>query len=247
MDNPVRLHWLDPRDPEQDFPPPSRAMRNPNGLLAIGGNLTPNRLIKAYSSGIFPWFNPDEPILWWCPNPRAVLVPSAFHVSHSLAKRLRQGHFALTLDHAFPAVLEGCAGARAKSHGTWLGPAMRAAYTTLHEMGYAHSVEVWIRGELAGGLYGVALGHIFFGESMFSRATDASKIALYALSAQLTAWDFPLIDCQIASPHLTTLGVHSIPRRSFLAQVQQTLKQGARTGPWRFDVSLPGSRTHLPW
>lgn len=247
MDNPIRLNWLDPRDPHQPFPPPHLAMRDPNGLLAIGGDLSPERLVHAYSQGIFPWFNPDEPILWWSPDPRAVLVPTDFHASRSLAKRLRQGHFAVTLDHAFRRVLKQCAGTRANSHGTWLSRAMQDAYAALHERGLAHSVEVWIRGELVGGLYGVALGRVFFGESMFSHAPDTSKIALATLARQLAAWQFTLIDCQIASAHLASLGARTIPRRSFLAQLREALKDGARTGIWRFDIEVPGQRSQLPW
>lgn len=247
MDNPVRLHWLDPRNPEQAFPPPQLAMRDPNGLLAIGGDLSPKRLVRAYSQGIFPWFNPDEPILWWCPDPRSVLVPADFHTSRSLAKRIRQGNFGVTLDGAFTDVLAGCAGARANSRGTWLGPSMRRAYTALHEHGYAHSIEVWEHGALAGGLYGIALGRMFFGESMFSHKTDASKIALATLARQLAAWQFRLIDCQIASTHLTRLGARPISRRSFLAQLQHALQGGERNGPWHFDIDVPGRASHLPW
>lgn len=247
MDNPIRLHWLDPRNPNQDFPPPQLAMRNPNGLLAIGGDLSAKRLVRAYSEGIFPWFNPDEPILWWCPDPRAVLVPCEFHASHSLAKRLRQAQFAVTTDHAFVDVLAACGGAREHSTGTWLSPAMQRAYVALHRRGCAHSVEVWIRGELVGGLYGVALGRIFFGESMFSHAPDTSKIALATLARQLQAWDYPLIDCQIASPHLASLGARPIPRHDFLSQVKKALAQGGQRGTWQLDADMWGQRIHLPW
>ncbi|MDN5874380.1 MAG: leucyl/phenylalanyl-tRNA--protein transferase [Sinobacteraceae bacterium] len=247
MHNPVRLHWLDPRNPEQPFPPPQQAMWEPNGLLAIGGDLSPERLLRAYAAGIFPWFNQDEPILWWSPDPRAVMKPTDIHVSHTLAKRLRQGRFGVSADRAFAAVLEGCAGARAHSHGTWLGPEMRHAYQTLHERGHAHSIEVWVHGELAGGLYGVALGQVFFGESMFSHATDASKIALVSLARQLEAWQFSLIDCQLPTAHLESLGACTIPRQRFLAQLATAVKTEAHSGRWTLNAGALGQQAHLPW
>jgi len=246
MDNPVRLHWLDPRDPNQPFPAPHRAMRDPNGLLAIGGDLSLPRMIRAYSSGIFPWYNPNEPILWWCPDPRAVMAPEDFHVSHSLAKRLKKDDYAVTLDNAYAAVLESCSGARRGGHGTWLGPDMKHAYLDLHQHGFAHSVEVWQEGRLVGGLYGVALGRAFFGESMFSLVPDASKLALYHLSQQLHAWSFSLIDCQVSSAHLKTLGAVEIPRDRFLARLRQALQDAGRTGTWRFDIPVPDQRSHRP-
>jgi leucyl/phenylalanyl-tRNA--protein transferase len=246
MDNPIRLHWLDPRDPHQPFPPAHRAMRDPNGLLAIGGDLSVPRLIRAYSNGIFPWFNPNEPILWWCPDPRAVLMPADFHVSHSLAKRLRKADFAVTLDRAFSAVLDGCGRARNGHVDTWLGDDMKRAYEELHAIGFAHSVEVWREGALIGGLYGVSLGGAFFGESMFSRADDASKLALYYLCRQLTEWKFAVIDCQIASAHLGRLGAREISRERFLNELRHVVGCGGRTGLWRFEIQTPASRTHLP-
>lgn len=246
MDNPVRLHWLDPRDPDQPFPPAQQAMRNPNGLLAVGGDLGPQRLVRAYSQGIFPWYNPDEPILWWSPNPRAVLYPEAFHCSRSLGRSIRRADFALSMDRAFDAVLDGCGEDRAYSRGTWLGPAMKAAYRSLFELRLCHSVELWRRGHLVGGLYGVALGRVFFGESMFSRQSDASKIALCFLCRQLAAWGFELIDCQVDSPHLQRLGAVEIPRNSFLRQLDVAQKHPAHEGRWRFDLDVPASSTHLP-
>jgi len=246
MDNPVRLHWLDPRDPNQAFPPPQKAMRDPNGLLAIGGDLSMARLIRAYSSGIFPWYNPNEPILWWCPDPRAILLPQEIHVSHSLAKRIRRCDYAVTLDCAFEAVLEACAGDRANASGTWLGPEMRRAYLDLHAHGFAHSAEVWRDGALIGGLYGVALGRAFFGESMFSRADDGSKLALYYLCRQLEAWQFSLIDCQIASTHLKTLGAVDIPRERFLQRLREAMLVPGRTGVWRYELAVPCERRHRP-
>lgn len=246
MDNPIRLHWLDPRDPQQPFPPAHLAMRDPNGLLAIGGDLSVARLIRAYSSGIFPWYNPDEPILWWSPDPRAVLHPGAMRVTRSLHKSVRRADHAVTLDQAFEAVLEACSGPRARGKGTWLGSEMRQAYTQLHERGYAHSVEVWRQGALVGGLYGVALGRVYFGESMFSHATDTSKIALYWLCQQLHAWKFELLDCQVGSEHLKSLGAIDISRERFLNQLRAAVAQPPRTGRWCFDIALPCPRAHLP-
>lgn len=245
MDNPIRLHWLDPRNPRQPFPPAQLAMRDPNGLLAIGGDLSIARLVNAYAQGIFPWYNPDEPILWWCPDPRAVLVPAAFHVSRSLARRLRKQDFAVTLDRAFGAVLEACSGPRARGRGTWLGAEMKHAYQALHQRGHAHSIEVWRNGELAGGLYGVALGRAFYGESMFSGIDDGSKIAMHYLCRQLAAWDFALMDCQVASPHLGTLGATDWPRERFLAVLREAV---AQNGPprWRFEIDVPCGPGHLP-
>lgn len=246
MDNPVRLHWLDPRDPNQPFPPAHKAMRDPNGLLAIGGDLSVPRLIRAYASGIFPWYNPNEPILWWCPDPRAVLEPGEFHVSHSLAKRLKQADYSASLDSAFVEVLEACTATRRGSHGTWLGPDMKRAYLELQEQGFAHSAEVWRNGRLIGGLYGVALGRAFFGESMFSIEADGSKIALYWLCRQLRAWGFELIDCQIASQHLQSLGAVEMPRERFLLRLRQAMLHAGRHGPWHYEIEVPGERRHRP-
>ena len=246
MDNPIRLHWLDPRNPQQPFPPVHLAMRDPNGLLAIGGDLSLSRLLRAYSQGIFPWFNPDEPILWWCPDPRAVLAPGELHVSHSLKKRVRKNDYAVTFDRAFPEVLDACSAARAKSRGTWLGVDMKCAYYDLYRSGHCHSVEVWREGALIGGLYGVALGRAFFGESMFSRAADGSKIAFVYLCRQLQAWDFELSDCQISSAHLATLGARDLSRDSFLARLRVATAQSPRAAPWRFDIAVPDAAAHLP-
>lgn len=246
MDSPVRLHWLDPRHPHQPFPPAHLAMREPNGLLAIGGDLSLTRLLRAYGQGIFPWYNPDEPILWWCPDPRAVLEPDAMRVSRSLRKSIQRGDYTVTLDRAFETVLDGCAGPRLGSRGTWLGGDMRRAYTQLHAHGYAHSVEVWREGELIGGLYGVAMGRVFFGESMFSRATDASKIALYWLSQQLLAWGYELIDCQVQSAHLDSLGAREMERTEFLRRLAISMQDAHRPGLWRFELATPETGHHLP-
>lgn len=246
MDSPVRLHWLDPRNPHQPFPPPHLAMREPNGLLAIGGDLSVSRLLRAYSQGIFPWYNPDEPILWWCPDPRSVLLPAAMHVSRSLRRAVNRGDYAVTLDRCFDAVLEACAGPRATSRGTWLGDDMRRAYRQLHERGYAHSVEVWRDGALIGGLYGVSLGRVFFGESMFSHADDASKIALYWLCRQLDAWAFDMVDCQVSSAHLGSLGAIDLPRIDFLRRLALAQDSPRRPTPWHFQIERPDDPAHLP-
>lgn len=243
--HPARLHWLDPRQPLQPFPDPAFALPEPNGLLAIGGDLSPVRLLNAYREGIFPWFNPDEPILWWSPDPRCVFVPSQFHVSHSLAKRMRKGGYAVSFNRAFAATLLACAGPRRVGRGTWLGPEMRAAYLALHERGMAHSIEVWREGQLIGGLYGVAIGRVFFGESMFSAETDASKLALAHLARQLEAWGFPLIDCQVSSPHLLTLGAIAMSRTTFRASSQQA-QQLSGPAHWQFEPALAGNAAHLP-
>ncbi len=246
MDNPIRLHWLDPRNPRQPFPSPQLAMRDPNGLLAIGGDLSVTRLLRAYSEGIFPWYNPDEPILWWCPDPRAVLVPAQFHVSRSLSRRLRRRDYAVTMNRAFGSVLDHCAAPRVRSRGTWLGPEMKHSYHEMFERGYAQSVEIWQSGQLVGGIYGVSLGRVFFGESMFSRADDGSKIALYYLCQQLTAWNYELMDCQIASAHLASLGAVELPRASFLPLLHSAIAANGRSGRWQFGIEVPSGAEHLP-
>ena len=220
-------------------------MRDPNGLLAIGGDLSVSRLIRAYSQGIFPWYNPDEPILWWSPDPRAVLYPDAMRVTRSLSKAIRREDYGVSLDRAFEQVLQACSGPRRRSGGTWLGGEMREAYLKLFGHGYAHSVEVWREGELVGGLYGVALGRVFFGESMFSRATDTSKLALYWLCQQMLAWHFSLIDCQVGSAHLQSLGAVDLSRERFLNLLRTAVAAPPRTGRWHFDIAVPAAREHL--
>lgn len=228
-------------DPPTAFPPLDTALAEPNGLLAIGGDLAPERLLDAYRRGIFPWFNPGEPILWWSPDPRMVLVPDAVRVTRSLARRLRNGGFELRVDTAFVEVMRACAGPRAPagraSGGTWISPAMIAAYTRLYEAGYAHSIESWRDGRLVGGLYGVAIGRMFYGESMFSRESDASKVALVRLCRQLARWEFGLVDCQMETPHLASLGARTLPRATFAAQVAELVNLPHRAGPWSFDAS----------
>lgn len=206
------IPWLDADDP---FPAVHTALREPNGLLCAGADLSPGRLLRAYSHGIFPWFNEGEPILWWSPHPRMVLFPQELRISKSLAKTLRRGVFEVRLDTAFGRVMEECAGPRRTQQGTWISPAMRQAYGRLFDLGHAHSVEAWRDGSLVGGLYGVALGRVFFGESMFSRETDASKVALAHLVRHIQAAGFAMIDCQMATKHLASLGAREIPRTDF--------------------------------
>jgi leucyl/phenylalanyl-tRNA--protein transferase len=213
-------------------------------LLAAGGSLTTRRLVEAYSLGIFPWFNEGDPILWWSPDPRTVLQPARLHVSHSLRKKLRKEAFRVTIDRAFGRVLDGCAAPRTGDTGTWLSPSMRRAYTALHTNGLAHSIEVWMDGELAGGIYGVAIGRMFFGESMFSRRTDASKIAMARLAAQLERWDYPLIDCQLETEHLLSLGAEHMSRRRFVAEVARLTRLDAPV--WVIDADLAGAAEHAP-
>lgn len=231
------MHLL-PKHPIE-FPPPEQALDDPNGLLAIGGDLSVDWLLAAYQRGIFPWFDDDRgPILWWSPDPRAVLYPDALRVTRSLRKRLRNAGFRVTLDEAFEAVTEACAGPRRRQPGTWITPQMRAAYAALHRQGYAHSVEVWEGEELVGGLYGVSLGRMFFGESMFSRRPDASKIALVQLTRQIQRWGFTLIDCQVMNEHLRSLGVVEMPRAQFLRLVAGNDLSATRIGRWRLQSGL---------
>lgn len=220
------------------FPPVENALREPNGLLAVGGDLSPQRLLEAYSKGIFPWFNADEPILWWSPNPRMVLFPEEIKISRSLRKTLKKEHYQIRTDGSFTQVMHACASSRKGQVGTWIHPEMIAAYTALHDMGLAHCVETWMGGELVGGLYGVALGQVFFGESMFSRVPDASKIALVHLAKQLQRWKFGLIDCQVKTDHLTSLGAREIPRSEFSQQLDRLIADTKPGNKWSFDPVL---------
>lgn len=206
------IPWLGPNDP---FPPVHNALRDPNGLLAAGADLSPARLLDAYSQGIFPWYNEGEPILWWSPSPRMVLFPPEIRITRSLGKTLRQGRFEVRCDTVFHRVLQKCAEPRPDQNGTWISPEIRAAYQRLHELGYAHSVESWQDGELVGGLYGIALGRVFYGESMFSRVSDASKAALCHLAKYLEIAGFAVIDCQMTTAHLKSMGGREIPRAEF--------------------------------
>lgn len=210
------LTWLSAQDPPDWFPPVEQALDDPARLLAGGGDLSPERLLAAYQRGIFPWFSPGQPVLWWSPDPREVLFPAELIVSRSLAKTLRSGRLTVTQDRDFAGVIAGCAAPRAASPGTWISAAMQAAYLAMHRRGIAHSVETWEAGELVGGLYGVRVGRVFCGESMFSRRSDASKAAFATLVAGCTQAGIDLIDCQMPSPHLRSLGSRSVPRSQFL-------------------------------
>jgi leucyl/phenylalanyl-tRNA--protein transferase len=230
---PGALHWIRTDDPPDAFPDPRRALREPDGLLAVGGDLTPERLLAAYRRGIFPWFEAGQPVLWWSPDPRAVLRPDELKVSTSLRKSLRSTRITVTLDSAFDAVIRGCAQPRERQRGTWLTDEMVSAYERLHVLGHAHSVEVWSNGELVGGLYGVAIGRVFFGETMFSRMRDASKVALCHLVAEARSRGIELIDCQVHSPHLASLGARTVPRPEFLRLLDRLCADAAPCQPWR--------------
>jgi len=231
----ARLPWLSPDS--LAFPNVDKALRDPDGLLAVGGDLRPERLLRAYERGIFPWFQ-EEPILWWSPATRMVLHPDQLHVSRSMRKLLRQGHFRVTLDQAFPQVIAQCALVREEYPGTWITPAMQSAYGRLHEMGHAHSVEVWEQDTLVGGLYGIAMGQLFFGESMFSLRSNASKTALICLTRQLQRWGFQLIDCQVPSDHLRSLGATAMSRADFQQYLERCRDATGHAGPWHMEIPL---------
>lgn len=216
------LTYLAPHDDVDAFPALERAAKTPNGLLALGGDLSPARLLAAYQRGIFPWYSSGEPIMWWSPDPRMVLFPSEFHASRSLKKHLRRAQFRFSINQAFTNVIQACAGPRAYADGTWITREMQSAYRQLHAIGKAHSVEIWQQEELVGGLYGVALGRVFFGESMFSEVDNASKAAFWVLSELLVEMEFTLIDCQVYSTHLETLGAREIPRQQFASYLPAT-------------------------
>ena len=225
------IPWLGDDTP---FPPVSKALKSPNGLLCAGGDLSPERLIDAYSHGIFPWFSDGDPILWWSPDPRMVLYPEELRVSRSLRKTVARGAFETRYDTAFREVMQACAAPRDGQGGTWIVPEMVEAYVRLHELGFAHSVESWQEGRLAGGLYGIALGRVFFGESMFTRAPDASKVALVQLVDRLKAAGYRVIDCQQATAHLASLGAREIPRKAFAQLVRESIQYPPSTGErWR--------------
>jgi leucyl/phenylalanyl-tRNA---protein transferase len=224
--------WLKPDDPADRFPPVARALADPPGLLAMGGDLSIPRLLAGYARGIFPWYSSGQPILWWSPDPRAVLIPAELKISRSLAKRVRVGSYMTFTDRDFAATIAACAAPRANSAETWITAEMRAAYQALHEAGYAHSIETWCGDELIGGLYGVQLGGVFFGESMFSRRTDASKVALVRLALECQQRSVAVIDCQMATRHLASLGARTLPRGQFL----ELLRKNCRIEPdfsWR--------------
>jgi len=235
------IDWIGPGD---RFPDPAKALADPNGLLCAGLDLTPELVLSAYERGIFPWYSEGQPVLWWSPDPRMVLYPHQFRLHRSLRKTLQHAHYEVRVDHNFEAVMRACAEPRPEQGGTWISEAIVAAYTALHRAGFAHSVETWIDGELAGGLYGIALGRVFFGESMFVRRTDASKIAFAHLLAQLRRWQFELIDCQQETEHLASLGAAPISRATFLHELRRlipTASAGPAPAPgarWAFDPDL---------
>jgi leucyl/phenylalanyl-tRNA--protein transferase len=230
------IPWLEPDTP---FPPVDQALREPDGLLAAGLDLAPDRILDAYRHGIFPWFSEGQPVLWWSPNPRMVLVPAEIRITRSLLKVLRNRPYEVRCDSAFAAVMRACAAPRGGQAGTWISEGMIGAYTALHERGYAHSVETWIDGRLAGGLYGMAIGRMFYGESMFASERDASKIALVHLARYLETQDFGLIDCQMNTDHLASMGGREIPRHEFCRVLAECTAHGHRPGRWQADQIPP--------
>jgi leucyl/phenylalanyl-tRNA--protein transferase len=224
------IPWL---GPDSRFPPVEQATTDPNGLLAAGGDLSVARLVEAYGRGIFPWFNEDQPILWWSPDPRMVLFPAELKVSRSLARTLRNSRFEVRADTAFRDVIQRCRLSRRDQAGTWITAPMVEAYCELHRAGIAHSVETWLDAELVGGLYGVALGRAFFGESMFMRATDASKVALVTLVRQLERWGFEMVDCQMNTAHLASFGAREIPRAEFTRRLRELIHCPSVPAPWQ--------------
>ena len=234
------LKWLERDDP---FPPVETALRNPNGLLCAGADLSPERLLAAYRQGIFPWYSGDEPILWWSPDPRMVLFCDDLKIPRSLAKSFRNKGFEIRIDSVFASVIKACAEPRKGETGTWLGKEMQAAYLALHHAGHAHSFETWQQGRLVGGLYGVAIGRAFYGESMFSRATDASKVALVGLVEALRGRGFPMVDCQQRTPLLASLGAREIPRRQFLRRLAALVNYAEPPEKWTRREPAP---KHVP-
>ncbi|MGQ0578048.1 MAG: leucyl/phenylalanyl-tRNA--protein transferase [Betaproteobacteria bacterium] len=229
------IPWLGTGDP---FPEVERALAEPNGLLAAGADLSLPRLLEAYRKGIFPWFSADQPILWWSPDPRMVLFPAELRVSRSLGRTLHKTRFEVRADTAFTKVLEGCRQPRRGESGTWITEEMAQAYGELHRAGFAHSVESWLDGELVGGLYGVALGRAFFGESMFNLVSDASKVALVALARQLEHWGFGVIDCQMNTAHLASFGAREIPRAEFTRSLRELVNYAPVPLPWRLESTI---------
>ena len=231
----MTIPWLAERDL---FPPVESALRDPDGLLAAGADLSPERLVDAYARGIFPWFDDDDAVLWWSPDPRMVLWLGDLHLSRSLRRTIRSARYGVTLDAAFAQVVARCAESRDAEGGTWITAGMAEAYNRLAARGYAHSVEVWSGGTVVGGLYGVALGRMFYAESMFSRRRDASKVALVHLVRQLERWGFELIDCQMFTPHLASLGAREIPRAEFLQAVGRLIRLPRVPSPWALASDL---------
>jgi leucyl/phenylalanyl-tRNA--protein transferase len=240
------LYWIARDVISEEFPDVDEALAEPNGLLAVGGDLSSQRLLSAYRRGIFPWYGEGQPILWWSPDPRCVLFPEDLKVSRSLRATLRKGRFQVSVDRAFREVMAGCAGPRRGQPGTWVTPELIEAYDRLHRLGYAHSVECWRDGRLVGGLYGVALGRVFFGESMFSREADASKVCLVHLVSHLREQDFRLIDCQVPTPHLESLGAVTIPRTRFIKILEESCPSASSGEARAGSAGKPGHSASSP-
>ncbi len=230
------IPWIE--DEQDDFPPIESALREPNGLLAAGGNLSVARLLTAYSRGIFPWFEEGQPVLWWSPDPRLVMRPGEIRISGSLRRLLRKNIYEVTMDTAFREVVHNCASPRRKSTGTWITAEMQRAYGRLHDAGFAHSVEVWLEDQLVGGMYGVALGSVFFGESMFSSVSNTSKLALAYLTRQLHLCNFKLLDCQVSSAHLISLGAIEISRAEFVRELSDCVRISGSSGKWQMQPNM---------
>lgn len=230
------ISLLDPDNPEEHFPPVENAAQEPDGLLAVGGDLSPTRLLNAYRHGIFPWYSSEQPILWWAPDPRTVLFPERIRISRSLGKTLRNRNYQFTFDSAFTEVINACATPQPGREETWITEEMKQAYIQLHRLGFAHSAEVREKNRLVGGLYGIAIGRVFFGESMFSLVRDASKIALVHLAHSLADRGFGVIDCQVYTPHLISLGAEEIERRRFCDLLQRYCNQPGFIGNWSEDI-----------
>ena len=227
------IEILDPNQPDQPFPPLEQAEIEPNGLLAVGGDLSTQRLLNAYRHGIFPWYSEDQPILWWSPNPRMVLYPDQLRISRSLKKAIKNKPFEISFDSSFDAVISACSRPRKGDPGTWITREMQEAYSRLHAQGHAHSIEAWQQGQLVGGLYGIALGQVFFGESMFSRVSDASKVALVALCNSSIDWGIKLIDCQVYTEHLLSMGAEEITREHFQEQLRLYCPEDSNESCWQ--------------
>lgn len=227
-----RVTWLGQEDPPECFPPVSAALTEPDGLLAAGGDLSAARLLYAYRHGIFPWYDDGQPLLWWSPDPRCVFAPGDFHLARRLRRELRQTTAEVRVNTAFSDVIRACAGPRKSEQGTWITPAMIDAYEALHADRWAHSIEIWQSGVLCGGLYGIAIGKVFFGESMFSATANASKMALLYLANRLAAGDLKLLDCQVVSAHLLQLGAQNIPRKSFVSRLETLCTPMQRVSGW---------------
>lgn len=229
----MQLPYIPPYDQSFAFPDVEQAYLDPNGLLAFGGDLSPERLLSAYSKGIFPWYNSDQPILWWSPNPRLVLFPQNLHVSRSLKKAISKSTLKITVDNAFEEVINACSQPREKQKETWITEEMQQAYVKMHQKGYAHSFEVWDNHTLVGGLYGVAIGQVFFGESMFSKQSNASKIAFVNAVKLLYQWDYQLIDCQVETEHLQSFGAENINRKNFCHRLSELTENKPTDDAWK--------------